>query len=294
MQEILKQARKERQTIFFSATYPDSVEAMSRAWQRNPERVTVETSDEGAPDIRQSVVMVDDDGKTATVLRLLASDLPESSLLFCNHKVVVTELCAVLTAAGVSAAPLSGDLEQNERDFVMARFRNRSIRVLVATDVAARGLDVEHLDLVINVDLPAQPEVYVHRIGRTGRAGKTGRAVSLATSRDRARLQEIEQFSGGKIGVETLSGPRVEKLELPAATETLFISGGRKDKLRPGDILGAVTGEAGGMSANDVGKIEIHDHFSYVAVTRRMAQLAVQRLKEGKIKGRRFKVGVAE
>ena len=179
----------------------------------------------------------------------------------------------------------------------MAKFRNGSTRVLVATDVAARGIDLENLDLVINFDLPSQPDIYVHRIGRTGRAGKLGLAISFSTPRETGKVSAIEQFTGQSLVVTQRSTvPRGEKAALSQALgkdakmATLRISGGRKDKVRPGDILGALTGEAGALNASDVGKIEIHDHFSYVAVSKAVSRDAQQSLSAGRIKGRKFNV----
>jgi ATP-independent RNA helicase DbpA len=195
---------------------------------------------------------------------------------------------------GVSADGLQGDLEQSERDRVMAKFRNHSTRILIATDVAGRGIDVEALDAVINFDLPMQPEPYVHRIGRTGRAGRTGLAISIATPRDERKLEDIEAATGVKLeraDVDTLPPANMRGgAQLDSAWETLYISAGRKDKMRPGDILGALTGEAGGLNATDVGKIEIQDHLAYVAVSKRVARVALARLREGRIKGRKHRV----
>ncbi len=295
MTQILQAAPQQRQTVLFSATFPTAVESISKAWQRQPVRITVGEAVEKPPEIRQrAVVVVNQDAKPNALLGVLAQEQPGSALVFCNQKATVTQVFQLLVDAKQSAGQLHGDLEQNERDKVLARFRNQSVCVLVATDVAARGLDVEDVDLVVNYDLPYQTEIYVHRIGRTARAGKTGTAVSLATSRDRPRLDEFSAFTGTPLTAENAAAAPVALEPRPARMETLFISGGRKDKMRPGDILGAITGEAGGMNASDVGKIEIHDRFSYVAVTRNMAQLAVQRLKEGKIKGRRYMVGIAQ
>ena len=173
----------------------------------------------------------------------------------------------------------------------------------MATDVAARGLDIEGLDLVVNVELPPQPEIYVHRIGRTGRAGKTGLAVSLVGPQDRAKVKAIEAAIGSPLERQATpsTGPEPARADTStspsavhadAAMATLYISGGRKDKLRPGDILGALTGEAGGFPGSDVGKIEIHERFSYVAVAKESANRAIQLLGAGRIKGKKFKVGL--
>ncbi len=179
----------------------------------------------------------------------------------------------------------------------MAKFRNRSTKFLIATDVAARGIDVENLDLVVNFELPAQPEIYVHRVGRTGRAGQKGRAVSFYSSRETPKLQSIEKYAGVTLEKKTLpaldtldAGRLHDSIQGQATMCTLVIGGGRKEKMRPGDILGALTGEAGGLDAADVGKIEIHDHFSYVAISARVAERALRRLRDGRIKGRKFRV----
>jgi ATP-independent RNA helicase DbpA len=236
---------------------------------------------------------------------------PKSAIVFANLKATVAEVAQALEDKGLSVAEIHGDLEQRDRDRVMALFRNGSKRVLIATDVAARGLDVKDLDLVINFDLPHQAEVYVHRIGRTGRAGQTGVAISLATPRELHSIGELEkaassrlirmdlsQLHGGSVsGGGSGSGANghlrpVEALR-DAEMQTLCINGGRKEKLRPGDIMGALTGDAG-FAAAQIGKIEIHDHFAYVAVARTIAQLALNRLREGKIKGRKFLVRFEE
>jgi ATP-independent RNA helicase DbpA len=293
MERILGGMPQKRQTVLFSATFPPTIEEMSRAFQKEPARVTVEEA-EAPPDIQQLLYVSPPEQKPELLLRILRQYQPESAIVFCNLKAVVAELKQFLTDAGVSADGLQGDLEQFERDRVMAKFRNHSIRVLIATDVAGRGIDVEALDAVINFDLPSQPEPYVHRIGRTGRAGRRGLAISIATPRDDRKIEGIEDATGVKLeraSVETLppADPR-SRVPLDSQWETLYISAGRKDKMRPGDILGALTGEAGGLSASDVGKIEIQDRLSYVAVSKRIARVAFQRLSEGRIKGRKHRI----
>ncbi len=293
MERILGAAPPSRQTVLFSATFPPTIEGLSRAFQKEPTRVTVAEAS-AAPDIQQLCYTCTPEEKTALLLRILRHHQPASAIVFCNFKATVAELTQALTKAGVSADGLQGDLEQFERDRVMAKFRNHSTRILIATDVAGRGIDVEALDAVINFDLPMQPEPYVHRIGRTGRAGRAGLAISIATPRDERKIEAIEQSTGVKLeraSVETL--PQMDPksgVSLGAAWETLSISAGRKDKMRPGDILGALTGEAGGLSASDVGKIEIHDRWSYVAVSQRIVRVALQRLREGRIKGRKHRI----
>lgn len=292
MERILGAMPSRRQTVLFSATFPPDIAALSRTFQKDPVRVTVEDTQE-APPIRQLRYDSAPDDKPAKLLKVLHRHMPASAIVFCNHKATVVELTKSLSDAGVSVDGLQGDLEQFERDRVMAKFRNLSTRVLVATDVAGRGIDVEALDAVVNYDMPFQPEPYVHRIGRTGRAGRTGLAIALVTPRDERKVEEIEQALGVKL--ETGDQAALEETfmkpgALGSEWETLYISAGRKDKMRPGDILGALTGEAGGFAATDVGKIEIQDHIAYVAVARRVSRIAFQRLSEGRIKGRKHKI----
>ncbi|AKJ02032.1 ATP-independent RNA helicase DbpA [Archangium gephyra] len=294
MERILGQTPPTRQTVLFSATFPPDIEALSRTFQKKPTRVTIAEAPEAAPDIQQLCYVCEPEEKTALLLRILRQHQPASAIVFCNLKATVVELTRALRGAGVGADGLQGDMEQTERDDVMAKFRNRSTRILIATDVAGRGIDVEALDAVVNFDLPSQPEPYVHRIGRTGRAGRRGLAIALATPRDERKVETIEEATGVKLeraSAETLppADPKGGG-SLEAAWETLSISAGRKDKMRPGDILGALTGEAGGLNATDIGKIEIHDHHAYVAVSRRLVSVALQRLRDGRIKGRKYRI----
>ncbi|HET9452189.1 MAG TPA: helicase-related protein, partial [Aggregicoccus sp.] len=290
MERILSATPEHRQTVLFSATFPPDIEALSRAFQRRPVRVTIAAQAHEAPDIQQRLYTCEPEQKPALLLRLLRQYQPTSAVVFCNFKASVAGLERTLRAGGVSCAGLQGDLEQSERDRVMATFRNQSTRVLVATDVAARGLDVEALDAVFNFELPQQPELYVHRIGRTGRAGRAGLAVSLATRREAPKVEELERFTGKALERAEPAPEASPPPALEAPMATLFIDAGRKDKMRPGDILGALTGEAGGLAATDVGKIELHDRFAYVAVARAVARRALEALREGRIKGRKHRV----
>jgi ATP-independent RNA helicase DbpA len=310
MEQILEALPRSRQTVFFSATFPSTIEALSDKYQRDPVRVTIETPKLEGEVSRQLLIKAEPDNKLQALRWVLQRYPHESALIFANLKVTVAELEKALANAGTSVASLHGDLEQYERDRVMAKFRNASTRVLVATDVAARGIDVESLDLVINYDLPPQPEVYVHRIGRTGRAGKVGLAVSFVSERDKLKVKTIEAHTKVKLERtpmtsrderepgEDVSGEGdaapvpAQDLERAAKMDTLRIAGGRKQKMRPGDILGALTGEAGGLSGADIGKIEIHDNFSYVAVNKSVSRLAQQSLSNGKIKGKKFVVSL--
>jgi ATP-independent RNA helicase DbpA len=294
IEKILKALPKPRQTAFFSATFPESITTLSEKYQTSPVWVRIEAEQQPC-EIRQLVYETEPDRKLQALLGILADHPHESALIFANFKVTVAKLEQVLLESRMSVAAIHGDMEQYDRDRVMAKFRNGSTRVLVATDVAARGIDIQDLDLVVNFELPSEPEIYVHRIGRTGRAGKSGLAISLCTSDELHKLAAIEAITGLTLAraqrspINVAQSKEKQPLNRGAAMVTLRISGGRKQKLRPGDILGALTGEAGGLVSTQVGKIEIHETFSYVAIASGAAEAAQRSLSEGHIKGRKFK-----
>lgn len=285
--EIHAQTPATRQTALFSATFPDGVQELSGRFQREPHHISIE--DTPAP-IEQWRHEVNDAQRLKALLDVLGSESPDSAMVFCNTRQSVDALAKELKRTGLAADSLHGGMEQPERDMALARFRNGSIRVLVTTDVAARGLDVTGLAAVINYELPPQPEVYVHRIGRSGRAGEQGLAVSLHTPEEMFRVAAIEAFTGTTIPLRQPQPPGKEAPSpLTPRLQTLCIGGGRKDKIRPGDILGALTGDAG-LSADQVGRIEIADRLSYVALDADIAARTLTRLRAGRIKGRRFRV----
>ena len=301
LQTILGKTPKKRQTVLFSATYPRTIEELSRSYQKSPARITIEQANQSAASIQQVGYEIEIPYRMKGLLWALESYRPKTAIVFCNFKASVIQLTCDLLNAEMSVGALHGDLDQSERDRIMAKFRNGSIRILIATDVAARGLDVENLDAVINFELPQKPEIYVHRIGRTGRAGKKGLALSFFSKREKSKIKGIETFSGALVkikNIDPLDNLQIENLLERASSEaemqTLYIGGGRKEKVRPGDILGALTGEAGGLEASDIGKIEIHDRFSYVAITRSIAESVVTKLRNGKIKGKKFRVEIVK
>lgn len=286
---IAKQMPRDRQTLLFSATYPTTIKKLSQSFQRNPESVRIENKQESS-DIKQLFFEVNKKQRSEAVIALLAKYQPESALIFCNTKQKCQDICDDLRQQGVIALALHGDLEQRDRDRVMVRFANRSCSVLVATDVAARGLDVKGLDAVINVELSRDPEVHVHRIGRTGRAGEQGLALSIYTPEQTGLLNAIEDYLG--VAPEIVSGDELDfdaRVKLYPPMVTLVIDGGKKDKLRPGDVLGALTGELG-IDGSEVGKIDISHFATCIAIKRESAKLALKALESGKIKGRQFKI----
>ena len=287
--DVISHAPSHRQTLLFSATYADPIREMSQRFQFKPVSVSIDTSHHDNV-IEQRFHKIDKAHRLNALGYLLAYHRPESTVVFCNTKRECQDVADTLANCGFSVQALHGDLEQKDRDQILVRFANKSCSVLVATDVAARGLDIHDMQAVINYELPWDAEVYLHRIGRTGRAGKKGLALSLCTEAELNRVKAIEDF-------QTLSARWDEVAPFKLAYEqrfqppmvTLWIDGGRKQKVRPGDILGALTGTAG-IAGSEVGKIDIFDNQAYVAIKRESADKALTCLRNGTIKGRNLNV----
>ncbi|MDD1014120.1 ATP-dependent RNA helicase DbpA [Pseudomonas rubra] len=289
--DIIEQTPKRRQTLLFSATYPAGIKQLASTFMRDPQTVKVD-SQHADSQIEQRFYEINPDQRMDAVSKLLGHFRPQSCVAFCFTKQQCQELIEHLQAQGIAAQALHGDLEQRDRDQVLTLFANRSLSVLVATDVAARGLDIDALDMVINVELARDAEIHVHRVGRTGRAGEKGLAVSLVAPAEGHRAKAIEEMQKADLRWEQLDSLKAQNGEplLPTMC-TLCIAAGRKDKLRPGDILGALTGDAG-LPGTQVGKIAIFDFQAFVAVERAVAKQALQRLNSGKIKGRSLRVRI--
>jgi ATP-independent RNA helicase DbpA len=280
----------QRQTLLFSATYPEGVAQMAARYLRNP--VEVKLAERHAPElIHERRYEVTESERLHAVGLLLNHFRPESTLAFCNTKQQCHDLVAVLQAQGLMALELHGDLEQRDRDQVLVQFANRSCSVLVATDVAARGLDIHKLEAVINVDITPDVQVHTHRIGRTGRAGESGLVFSLVSLDEMGPIGRIEAAQGRDSEWHPLSAlqPRANEAPLRPPMVTLQIAGGRKEKIRAGDVLGALTKDLG-LEGAAVGKIDVNDFSTYVAVRRDVADQALRGLNAGKVKGRSVKV----
>ncbi|MEJ2042947.1 MAG: ATP-dependent RNA helicase DbpA [Reinekea sp.] len=287
--QIISETPSDRQTLLFSATYPDNIHKLSDELQHNPEFIKVDSVHQLST-IQQHHIMCDNHTRTQTLLRSMAHFGIQQAVIFCNTKQSVEQVNDALREQGYLSLALHGDLDQRERDQVYIQFKQNSAHCLVATDIAARGLDVDDLQAVVNYELPRDPEVYVHRIGRTGRAGKEGLAISLVSEReDRKRDSVIQQVGHdipmmvadefGNAGLELQSPPFV----------TLCFAEGRKNKLRPGDIVGAIT-SSGEISNAAIGNITVLDFVAYAAVERELANQTLRRLEKSRIKGRKIKV----
>jgi ATP-independent RNA helicase DbpA len=286
---VAKACPKERQTMLFSATYPEGIASLSRAFLRDPQQITL-TEQHEAGKIRQRFYEVAPEQRLAAVGQLLRHYRPVSTLAFCNTRQQCRDLLQVLRAEGFVALALHGEMEQRERVQVLIQVANRSCSVLVATDVAARGLDIDQLEAVINVDVTPDTEVHVHRIGRTGRVDQEGWAFSLVSGNQMARVRNIVTTLGQEVewhALGELQESSTARLLPPMVT--LLILGGRKEKIRPGDVLGALTGEAG-FAKEQIGKIKVTDTATYVAVARSIGQDALRKLSAGTVKGKKVKV----
>ena len=281
-----------RQNLLFSATFPAQIKPITEHIMSNPVVVKVESSPDKSTITQHFYQLENNVERNEAVQRILMANQPKSAVIFCNTKVETQALAQQLSALGYSCLPLHGDLEQRDRDQTLVCFANQSIRVLVATDVAARGLDVDTVDTVINYHLARDPEIHLHRIGRTGRAGSKGTAHSIITHQDAHKIIKLEEYLAHDITAEDL--PAVEVLNNvigQAAMVTLQIDGGKKQKLRPGDILGALTANKA-ISGKSIGKIQIFDTRAYVALEPQLANVAEKTIASGKLKGRNFRVRI--
>jgi ATP-independent RNA helicase DbpA len=287
--KVVRQCAKDRQTLLFSATYPEGIAKLAAQFMRAPQTVKV-LAQHSAHKIRQICYEVSESQRLDAVSKLLAHFRPERTLAFCNTKQQCRDLVAVLQAQGYSALALFGELEQRERDQVLVQFSNRSCSVLVATDVASRGLDVEGLEAVINVDVTPDSEIHIHRIGRTGRGDAEGLALTLVSMDEMGSVGKIELMQGR----ESIWAPISDLTPAPGGLlqppmRTLQIVGGRKEKIRAGDVMGALAGECG-LTREQVGKINVNEFSTYVAVQAELARKVETQLSHGKVKGKSVKV----
>lgn len=293
IETILANCPKQRQTLLFSATYPEEIKQLSRQFMKQPREVVIESSHTDL-DIEQRFYEVPTPNDKNELLKsILFHYQPGSAIIFCNTKQQTVDVLDLLTLWGFRAVALNGDMEQSDRDLAVLRFANKSCTLLVATDVAARGLDIKELPAVINYDLAFDSDVHTHRIGRTGRAGCKGLAISLTTPKDAQRLCAIEDAKHPIVWAKTQELTKTPGAIVIPEMMTLFLSAGKKDKIRPGDILGALTKDAG-LAGDSIGKIDIGTFHSFVAIHKSQAQKACNHLQSGKLKGRRVQARIVQ
>jgi len=358
IETILKDIPDDRQTVMFSATMPNPILEIARTYQRDAEFIKMVKKELTVPKIEQFYYEVKPKNKEEVLARLLDMYNPKLSLVFCNTKKMVDELTSALQGRGYFAEGLHGDLKQMQRDRVMNSFRNGKTEILVATDVAARGIDVENIEAVFNYDVPQDDEYYVHRIGRTGRAGKEGRAFTLVVGKEVFKIRDIQKYCNTKINVQPIpsindvTSVKAEKIldKINAMIENedlskmvdliearvneqdytsldvaaaflkmamggeesskieeekiysnfgdtgaeegmvrLFVNLGKKQNIRPGDILGAIAGETG-MPGKLIGSIDMYDKYTFVEVPKEYASQVIQVMKDAKIKGKSISI----
>ncbi|WP_288843176.1 ATP-dependent RNA helicase DbpA [uncultured Deefgea sp.] len=294
VQDVIDFLPRWRQTLLFSATYPEGIRKLSASIQRAPTEVTVESLHDQVF-IEQQLYLVKDNAEKADLLkRIFAHYQPASSVVFCNTRQDCMDLARSLQKDGFDAIELHGELEQRDRDLTLVQFANGSCPILVATDMAARGLDIKDLAAVVNYELPYDPEIYVHRIGRTGRAGKKGLAFSLVSPSQVKRQRSIEEYLELPIPEGQEADLKINgDYALPAKMATICFDAGRKQKVRPGDVVGALTGD-GAIPNDAIGKIDLFEFRTYVAVQLQYANQVIARLgnDKGKLKGKPVKVQI--
>ncbi len=289
LDNIIEQLPTPRQTLLFSATLADETQQIASRITRDPIRVSTDT-DHDHTTIEQHFYQIEEPHRHSALAQLIKRAPQASTLIFCNTRNETRDVARTLAESGFSALPLHGEMDQRDRDQTLVRFSNRSASVLVATDVAARGLDIDSLDVVINFQPANDSDTHTHRVGRTGRAGEKGVAYTLFNEKQAHKIRLTGEVHDTPVDVETLKiNLHDNHRGVPAPMVTLMINGGKKQKLRAGDILGALTGE-GGIDGTCVGKINLFANHAYVAITRRAVPAALDKIRSGKMKGRAFKV----
>lgn len=288
---IISFAPAQRQTLLFSATFPPQIAQLATRLLTNPLQVVIEGSQHNQ-NIRQQFIRLDSNKERTTAVELLLkAHQPVSSVVFCNTKRETQDLAEQLAAQGFSVLALHGDLEQRERDQTLIRFANKSVSVLVATDVAARGLDIDALDMVINYQLAHDVDTHIHRVGRTGRAGSEGQAFSLFCAGDEYKVALLEDVFGAISPSELPDAAALSQTPGRPPMVTLWLDAGKRQKMRAGDILGALTAEQV-LGREHIGKINLLEDWSYVAVRADVVKQAQRQLGAG-IKGRAIRAKVS-
>jgi len=287
LRAIVAKTPNSRQNLLFSATYPKGIKQLAEQVSKNAQLLKVAEAPTQAK-ISQVFYQLDDTDSAYAVQQILLNQQPQNCMVFCNTKAEAQRIADKLIGKGFSALALHGDLEQKDRDQTMVQFSHGSARVLVATDVAARGLDIAELDLVISVNIAHDLDTHTHRIGRTGRAGADGLAITLVGAQDDYKLRLLEDDFAKPIQLQPLPTASAASKPLQSDWVTLQLSGGKKDKLRPGDIVGALTRD-NKLTMQHIGKIKVQSNWAFVTVEQGAAKHALNLINNDKIKGKRFR-----
>ncbi|AZV49545.1 RNA helicase [Bacillus halotolerans] len=313
VEAIIKHLPTERTTMLFSATLPEDIEKLSRQYMQNPEHIEIKAAGLTTRNIEHAVIQVREENKFSLLKDVLITENPDSCIIFCRTKEHVNQLTDELDDLGYPCDKIHGGMIQEDRFDVMNEFKRGEYRYLVATDVAARGIDIENIALVINYDLPLEKESYVHRTGRTGRAGNQGKAISFVAPFEKRFLAEIEEYIG--FGIQTLEAPSQEEIakkkpdflaklkdrpkikkdkseELNKDIMKLYFNGGKKKKIRAVDFVGTIA-KIDGVSADDIGIITIMDNASYVEILNGKGPHVLKAMKDTTVKGKKLKVNKA-
>lgn len=285
--KIVESLPKTRQTMLFSATYEENIQNFSKDILNNPK--FVKSKDIKEVKITQKFYNLNEENKTSLIPALITSNKAKSILIFCNTKIKCDELADDLYDLGLDVLTLHSDLEQKQRDEIITLFSNKSYPILIASDVASRGLHIDDIDLVINYDLAKDEKVHTHRIGRTARAGSGGLAISLFTSNEDEKVEDLKELFDDLIFEDFTKVIDDTNFNIDSDYRALFINGGKKQKLRAGDILGALTAGLG-LPKDSIGKINSFDFCTYVAIKKEFIKKASKGLSSNKIKGKYFRV----
>ena len=307
--DIIKSLSKNRQTMLFSATIPEEILGLCNMYMNNPIRVEIKAQKLITDNINHELYRFDEFYKLDNLGKILINEKPETAVIFCKTKENVDKVFENLSKKGYSVNKIHGGMLQKERLEVMDKFKKGNYRILVATDVAARGIDVEGITHVINYDLPVEKEAYVHRIGRTGRAGAKGKAISFVNQYEDRLLDTIQEYIGFEIAVvresvelnkekreeaikSLKSRPKVKKEKSKIINKNItkiYLNGGKKKKLRAGDFVGAIS-KIEGITAEDIGIIDVQDTVSYIDILNGKGNKVIDGLKNSTIKGKKLRV----
>lgn len=316
IEDILKKLPKNKVNALFSATIPEQIEKICNRYMNNPKTITIkENSEEKLNKIEDTVLKVSADSKEAVLWKTIFAYNPEAAIVFCNTKNKVKEVAKSLKRKGILVDEIHGDLEQKTRIAVMESLKNKEFKVLVATDIAARGIHIDNIELVINYEIPMEQDAYVHRIGRTGRAGKSGTAISFLSEYEGKYLNAIEEYIGRKIKEGQIvdndavkSGEVLFKESQDALRKNknkprnkqvhsdivkIHINGGKKKKIRPLDIVGAFS-NLKGLTGDDIGIIDVQDGCSFVDILNGKGNQTLKSFNEVTIKGKKIKISKAK